>query len=132
MVNIDDLIGVPYVNGGRDYETGLDCWGLVQEYYRRLGVKLPKHLIDIKRVDAIMAEIDSNRHKWRELEAPEVGCVVLLRLIGNPLPSHCGIYIGYGEFMHAVASSVQIDRIVRWGPRVIGYFKPKEGAYPHV
>ena len=132
MVNIDDLIGVPYVNGGRDPETGLDCWGLVQEYYRRLGLKLPKHLIDIKRVDAIMAEIDSNRHKWIELETPEVGCVVLLRLIGNPLPSHCGIYIGYGEFVHAVSSSVQIDRTARWGPRVIGYFKPKEGAYPHV
>ncbi len=132
MVNIDDLIGAPYVNGGRDYETGLDCWGLVREYYRRLGIKLPKHLIDIKRVDAIMAEIDSNRHKWQELETPEVGCVVLLRLIGNPLPSHCGIYVGYGEFIHAVSSSVQIDRIARWGPRVIGYFKPKEGAYPHV
>lgn len=132
MVNIDDLIGVPYVNGGRDCETGLDCWGLVQEYYHRLGIKLPKHLIDVKRVDAIMAEIDSNKHKWLELETPEVGCVVLLRLIGNPLPSHCGIYVGYGEFMHAVQAAVQIDRIARWGPRVIGYFKPKEGAYPHV
>ncbi|EHM37726.1 C40 family peptidase [Anaeroglobus geminatus] len=132
MVNIDDLIGVPYVNGGRDCETGLDCWGLVREYYRRAGIKLPKHLIDIKRVDAIMAEIDSNKHKWLELETPEVGCVVLLRLIGNPLPSHCGIYVGYGEFMHAVQTAVQIDRVSRWGPRVIGYFKPKEGAYPHV
>ena len=32
----DDLIGVPFVDGGRD-KNGLDCWGLVKEAFRRQG-----------------------------------------------------------------------------------------------
>ena len=30
----DDLIGAPFIDGGRDKETGLDCWGLAREMFR--------------------------------------------------------------------------------------------------
>ena len=122
MANISDLIGVPYVNGGRSVAEGLDCWGLVREYYWREGVDLPEILIDAENTKA----------RWQELSEPEIGCVILMRLIGNPLPSHCGVYLGYGEFVHAIAPAVQVDRLLRWGPRVVGFYKPKEGAYPNV
>lgn len=132
MVNVKDLVGVAYVNGGRSVTQGLDCWGLVREYYRRGGIALPKFPINATHTDEVMDEIEKNQVNWEKLEEPEIGCVVLLMLIGNPLPSHCGVYLGYGEFIHAIAPYVQIDRLSRWGPRVVGYYKPKEGVYPHV
>lgn len=35
-------LGVPYVFGGTNPATGLDCSGLVQLVFRRLGVSLPR------------------------------------------------------------------------------------------
>jgi hypothetical protein len=37
-----EYLGVPYVFGGTDPATGLDCSGLVQRVYADLGVKLPR------------------------------------------------------------------------------------------
>lgn len=132
MAKVDDLIGVPYVNGGRSLDKGLDCWGLVREYYRREGMDLPEILIDAENTDAVMRTVDDTKARWQELSGPEIGCVILMRLIGNPLPSHCGVYLGYGDFIHAIAPAVQVDRLSRWGPRVVGFYVPKEGAYPNV
>jgi cell wall-associated NlpC family hydrolase len=39
-INIQDLIGVPYKHRGRDYRSGLDCWGLVVTIYKRLGLAI--------------------------------------------------------------------------------------------
>ena len=36
--NYADLIGIPFVNRGRNKETGLDCYGLVQEFYKKFDV----------------------------------------------------------------------------------------------
>lgn len=40
MINVNDLIGVPFVEFGRDVKKGLDCYGLAIEVERRLGKKL--------------------------------------------------------------------------------------------
>lgn len=39
-IEISDLIGVPFVEFGRNPKTGLDCYGLVIEVERRYGKKL--------------------------------------------------------------------------------------------
>ena len=36
------FLGVPYVFGGSDPATGLDCSGLVQLVFRRSGITLPR------------------------------------------------------------------------------------------
>ena len=41
-VTVSDLIGVPFVDGGRDPRRGLDCYGLVLEVMRRFGYALPE------------------------------------------------------------------------------------------
>lgn len=43
MIDVSDLIGVPFVEFGRDVKTGLDCYGLCIECARRAG----KHLQDV-------------------------------------------------------------------------------------
>ena len=40
MIDVSDLIGVPYVEFGRDIKKGLDCYGLVIEVTRRMGKPL--------------------------------------------------------------------------------------------
>ena len=40
-MNYTDLIGVPFVNRGRDKNTGFDCYGLVKEVFRRYGYTIP-------------------------------------------------------------------------------------------
>lgn len=40
MIEVADLIGVPFVEFGRDCKKGLDCYGLAIEVERRLGKKL--------------------------------------------------------------------------------------------
>lgn len=39
-IKIDDLIGVPFLEFGRDPKKGLDCYGLVIEVEKRFGKKL--------------------------------------------------------------------------------------------
>lgn len=38
-VDTDDLIGVPWQEGGRDARMGLDCLGVVLEVLSRMGLK---------------------------------------------------------------------------------------------
>ena len=64
MVNINDLVGVAYVNEGRSVTQGLDCWGLVREYYRRDGLTLPKFPINATHTDEVMDEIEKNQVNW--------------------------------------------------------------------
>lgn len=40
MVYYEDLLAVPYLEKGRDYKIGLDCYGLVIELARRNGQEL--------------------------------------------------------------------------------------------
>jgi cell wall-associated NlpC family hydrolase len=38
---ISKYIGVPYLHGGRDIKTGLDCLGLCYLIYRDFGINIP-------------------------------------------------------------------------------------------
>ena len=46
MIDVSDLIGVPFVNHGRDIHDGLDCYGLVMEVFRRYGKHIPEYNAD--------------------------------------------------------------------------------------
>ena len=52
-----DLIGVPFKNLGRDVKSGLDCYGLVAEIYRRCGKEIGEYYSDCSdkaRINAIL------------------------------------------------------------------------------
>ena len=40
MIDVSDLIGIPYKDNGRSKEEGFDCYGLVIECEKRLGKTL--------------------------------------------------------------------------------------------
>lgn len=80
-------LGVPYVWGGTNPKTGLDCSGLVQLVFEKFGVDLP-------RVSYLQAR-----------EGKPVGSLAQARpgdlLAFNSPVSHIGIYIGDGKMIHA-------------------------------
>ncbi|SES39449.1 transglycosylase SLT domain-containing protein [Actinokineospora terrae] len=80
-------LGVPYVWGGTDPDSGLDCSGLVQRVYADLGVDLPRVSRDQAKVGTAVASLD--QAKPGDLVA-----------FGSPV-HHIGIYIGDGKMIHA-------------------------------
>jgi cell wall-associated NlpC family hydrolase len=128
MYRYDDLIGVPYKDFGRDPKKGLDCWGLAMEMYRRQGIELPNNPFDPRDFKVISQQFEFQRthSHWVPLKAPEEGCLVVIRLADEGWANHCGVYVGYGEFIHAYNTSVVVDRVRRWLPRIAGFYKWQE------
>lgn len=125
----DDLIGTPFIDGGRDKETGLDCWGLAREMFRRQGIDVPDYHISAMRTAEIAQEMNAEEMDWLRLDEPEEGCLVLLRLDAGVWANHVGICLGDGRFIHAYSSAgACIDRLARWRSRIVGFYRPKEAS----
>jgi cell wall-associated NlpC family hydrolase len=103
-LSISKFIGIPFVNGGRDY-SGCDCWGLVKLIYKELAnIDLPEYHISCHDTAKISTAVNMSRRDWVKLAAPEVPCLVVMYLDReNPImPSHVGVYVGNGEFIHTI------------------------------
>ena len=131
MIKLDDLIGVPFANRGRDPETGLDCYGLVMEVYRRYGYDIPEydmqyHYEDMCRVNELI-QGNSQNYPWKEISEPEVPCLMAIRF-GSPegVVNHTAVYIGDDCFIHARERvGVCVDRLSSpaWSRVIVGFYK---------
>lgn len=128
MVKVDDLVGVPFVNKGRDVAIGLDCWGLVMEVFRRYGVELPDFVVDafaFKTIDVLIGEATTSQ-SWEEVYKPcdgDVPLVVLMRI--HPiLITHAGVYIGNNKIIHTIGNTnTVISKVGLLGNRIVGYYR---------
>ena len=123
-MNIRKYVGCKYAPHGRDPKTGLDCYGLAICIYRDMGITLP---------DPLYADTEHETNKRileslettilnEKLEEPEPGCIIELNVLGEP--SHIGIYIGNGDFIHASRKAgVVVDKLFRWEKRVRGFYR---------
>ncbi|AOL35823.1 MULTISPECIES: peptidoglycan-binding protein [Geobacillus] len=104
-----ELLGTPYVWGGDAPEEGFDCSGFIFYLFQQQGVPIPRTV-------ALM---------WNagvSVSAPEVGDIVFFATTTNG-PSHAGIYIGNGQFIHSGASTgVTISQLNNpyWKARYLG------------
>ena len=80
-------VGVPYVFGGTNPATGLDCSGLVQRAYKDLGIELPRIAADQARQGTPVASLA--QAKPGDLLA-----------FNNPV-DHIAIYAGNGKMIAA-------------------------------
>ena len=83
-----DLKNTPYVFGGGNPKRGLDCSSFTMYVYRKLGINLPR-----------TARAQFNVGVPVKKEELKVGDLVFFRTYAR-FPSHVGIYIGNGKFVH--------------------------------
>jgi cell wall-associated NlpC family hydrolase len=103
--------GVPYRNGGSD-PSGFDCSGFIQYVFGQLGTFLPR-------------EVRDQYHSGRAIDRDnvEAGDLLFFETDGRG-PSHVGLAIGDGEFVHAPSSRgvVRVERydFPYWARRFVG------------
>ena len=103
-------MGVPYVFGGAT-PAGFDCSGYIQYIFRKAGHELPR-TADYQFFKGTIV----GRSNLRE------GDVVFFETY-EPGPSHNGIYVGNGQFIHASSSrGIMISRLEEsyWASRYLG------------
>ena len=109
MIDVSDLIGVPYLDYGRTLE-GLDCYGLAIEVEKRFGKKLQ---------DAVYENHDIElSEKWapllnvRPVDFIREGTLLEIH-VGNTL--HIAVALDFREMIHATTNQgVRISRIAAY------------------
>lgn len=94
------LVGTPYRYGGNTPEGGFDCSGLIGYVYRKsVGQATPRTVARMVGFGRPVAVSDIRSGD--------------LVLFGASTPSHAGIYVGEGRFVHAPSSGgeVRLDRL---------------------
>lgn len=129
MAKLDNLIGREFVDGGRSMKTGLDCWGLVMEVFKRYGIEVPDFVVGAfacKAIDALAGEAVESR-EWEEVYHPvdkDAPLVVLMRMHPN-LITHAGVFIGNNKIIHTTkGTGVIMSRADALKSRIVGYYRP--------
>ena len=109
------LVGTPYRYGGNTLESGFDCSGLIAYVYRsNAGVAPPRTVAQLSRFGQPVA---TNEIRTGDLV-----------LFGGARPTHAGIYVGNGRFVHAPSSGgdVRLDRLdgVYWSRQPLEVRRP--------
>lgn len=109
------LVGTPYRWGGNTPDSGFDCSGLIGYVYKhRAGVAPPRTV-------ALLAGFG------QPVSADDLRTGDLV-IFGTSPPTHAGIYVGEGRFVHAPSSggTVRLDRLDsrHWSRQPTRYRRP--------
>jgi len=124
------LFKAPFVRGGRNIETGLDCQGLFIELMRYYGHEVKESFVAEYATQEVaqVVEKEIGSGKWLKLNEPEIGCAVGMALdsMFPFLVQHLGIYIGEGKFIHilekrGVVTNKITDRF--FSGKIRGYYR---------
>ncbi|NVM86659.1 cell wall-associated NlpC family hydrolase [Variovorax sp. SG517] len=109
------LVGTPYRYGGNTPDGGFDCSGLIgYVYLNSVGESPPR---TVARMTGFGAPVPMSELRTGDLV-----------LFGSSTPSHAGIYVGNGRFVHAPSTGgvVRLDRLdgVYWSRQVVQARRP--------
>lgn len=91
QAEISGWMGTPYVYGGNS-KSGVDCSAFTQAVFRSVGIEIPRRA-SRQSIAADDVSLPNLRY----------GDLVFFNTSGSGI-SHCGIYLGNGEFVHASSS----------------------------
>lgn len=97
------LVGTPYRLGGNDLAQGVDCSAFIGLVYKRATpLALPRTVASLQRWGRAV-----------DREAAEPGDVILFTPSGARVPTHGGIVVGGGRFVHAPSTGgrVRVDSL---------------------
>lgn len=93
------VLNIPYVWGGNSLNSGVDCSGLVQQVYAKMGIQMPRQA-------RAQATTGVRVSSWQQLQP---GDLVAFKWAGGyagaDTVSHISIYIGNGQIIEAAGGS---------------------------
>ena len=94
-------MGQPYAWGGTgNGDGGFDCSGLIQFAYARYGVPVPRTSV---------GQANAGIAVQRDLEKLLPGDILVFSERGDT-PTHVGLYVGEGKFIHSASRGVMLNR----------------------
>lgn len=109
-VDYSDLIDKDFAWGGRGPDL-YDCYGLVKEMYRRIGIDMPEYK-SIRDPNLIQSAIIDGKRLFEQIQKPEPFCVVTF-FIKPFITSHIGFVLEDAKrFIHIMLHSrVTVERL---------------------
>jgi cell wall-associated NlpC family hydrolase len=110
------LVGTPYRYGGNTPESGFDCSGLIGHVYQlQAGLAAPRTVATLQ--------------GWgQQVPASQLRAGDLVLFGNGGAPTHAGIYVDEGRFVHAPSTGgqVRMDRLTapHWARQQIAYRRP--------
>lgn len=109
------LVGTPYRYGGNTPDGGFDCSGLIGYVYSsRAGVAPPR---TVAQLSSFGQSIDPDELRTGDLV-----------VFGRGRPTHAGIYVGEGRFVHAPSTggTVRLDHLRSryWSQQMASFRRP--------
>lgn len=122
-MSLDQWVGIPYT------ENEVNCWSLVRAFvFETLGKVYPEYFYDIDNLAddseaRIMEEYHNLGRRWKQVERPDIGDIIVLKIHGRPI--HVGVYVGNGNFLHTMKGRQStVERLDGWwSQQIFGYFK---------
>lgn len=131
-MNLRKYIGIPFKDGGRDF-NGLDCWGLVRLVWKEeRGILMPdmgdEYSSAFERGDVCGLFGKYTRQDWnvdvtKEMRKP---LDVLVFSFGT-LELHAGLWVGEGEMLHVMKGmETAVERYdqAKWAKRLSRILRP--------
>jgi probable lipoprotein NlpC len=96
--NYSDLIGKPFADLGRGPEA-YDCWGLVIEIGRRLGIAVPDYGVHYWDIGGLNDTFRARVPEYDRVTLPECGDIVAFKRVSGEL--HFGVMVDQRSVLHA-------------------------------
>jgi len=112
------LVGVPYRYGGNTLAGGFDCSGLIAHVFQsQTPFSTPR---TVAQLSAWGVEVPQDRRR--------TGDLVFFKPTGVGVPTHAGIYVGQGRFVHAPSTggTVRLNQTDEpyWRGMQVSYRRP--------